>query len=289
MPELPTSKALTVIDNVCSLGVTFFDLSGGEPLLRGDLAVLAKRVSAHNCLVSMNTNGTLLKRSKVSEIANAFDLVAVSIDGPEEIHDKIRGVAGSYRKALESIKLLKARGVVVGVNTVISPWNLSVLPKFIEGLRSLVDFVQLQPIHPYPPPPENRLPPGEITKLQDFLIELKHKDPSFLALPTEFIKGFRLFFEGRTPKICHAGKLYVAVNPFGMLLACAARADVVIGNVLESPADHLLKDGGIRDCWLKVASCHGCWLECTVGVSMIIKEPLKETVHLTGYFRRLRF
>lgn len=289
IPELPTSKALVAIDNVCNSSVAFFDLSGGEPLLREDLAVLAKRASSHNCLVSMNTNGTLLKKTKASQIADAFDVITVSIDGPEEIHDRIRGVAGTYRRAVEAIKLLKTHGVMVGVNTVISPWNLKALPKFIDELRSFVDFVQLQPIHPYPPPPKNKLPLEEILKLQDYLIGLKHKDPSFLALPTDFIQGFRLFFEGKVPKICHAGKLYVSVNPSGMLLACAARGDVVLGNVLEHSVSHLLKNEGARDCWLKVASCRGCWLECTVGVSMIVKEPFKEAANLASYFRRLQF
>ena len=39
-------------------------------------------------------------------------------------------------------------------------------------------------------------------------------------MPTEFIKGFKQFFKGNAPKICHAGELYVAINPEGKLLAC---------------------------------------------------------------------
>jgi MoaA/NifB/PqqE/SkfB family radical SAM enzyme len=56
IPELSTKKAIAAIDVVCGLGVPFFDLSGGEPLLRKDLVVLAKRVADYGCLVSMNTN-----------------------------------------------------------------------------------------------------------------------------------------------------------------------------------------------------------------------------------------
>lgn len=36
------------------------DFSGGEPTLRNDLEILAKRVREYNCIVSMNTNGYLL-------------------------------------------------------------------------------------------------------------------------------------------------------------------------------------------------------------------------------------
>ena len=285
MPELSTAKALKVIDNVCSLGVSFFDFSGGEPLLRRDLAILAKRASSHSCLVSMNTNGTLLKSAKASKIADAFDVVAVSIDGPPEVHDKIRGVAGTREKAFETIKFLKAKGVRVGVNSVVSPWNIKALPRFIEELRSIVDFVQVQPMHPYPPPPENKPPSEEISRLQGYLLKLKSEDPGFLAVPSDFIRGFKLFFEGQAPKICHAGKLYVAVDPFGRLLACAARGDIVLGDVLERSAAELLRGERESDCWLKIDSCPGCWLECTVGVSMIVEKPLKETLHMAGYLR----
>jgi MoaA/NifB/PqqE/SkfB family radical SAM enzyme len=53
IPELSTRGALEAIDAVCNLGVPFFDLSGGEPLLRKDLVILAKRIADHGCLVSM--------------------------------------------------------------------------------------------------------------------------------------------------------------------------------------------------------------------------------------------
>lgn len=280
--ELPTNKALSVIDKVCSLGVPFFDFSGGEPLLRRDLITLAKKAASHNCLVSMNTNGTLLKREDTSKIADAFDIIVVSIDGPREYHDKIRGVAGTFQKATETVKMLKRHGVKVGVNSVISPWNIEILPKFIEELRSTVDFMQVQPIHPYPQPPENKPLMAKVLALQEYLLNLKRGAPDFLAVPMEFIQGFRLFFYGKTPKICDAGRLYVAIDPAGNLLACAARGDIALGNLLEHSAEEILlgKVDGSQGGWVKVASCEGCWLECTVGVSITARKPFKEALYM---------
>ncbi len=280
--ELPTDKALSVIDNVCRLGVSFFDFSGGEPLLRRDLTTLAKRASSHNCLVSMNTNGILLKKEDAPKIADAFDIVVVSLDGPREYHDRIRGVAGTFQKAVEAVKMLKSHGVKVGVNSVISPWNIEILPKFIEEIRAMVDFMQVQPVHPFPPPPENKPPTEKVLALQEYLLNLKHEDLGFLTVPTEFIQGFRLFFDGKTPKICDAGRLYVAIDPAGNLLACAARGDMALGNLLENSAEDMLlgKVNRSQDGWVKVASCEGCWLECTVGVSMTARKPFKEAVYM---------
>jgi MoaA/NifB/PqqE/SkfB family radical SAM enzyme len=276
-PELPTKKAIAAIDAVCSLGVPFFDLSGGEPLLRKDLITLAKRVASHGCLVSMNTNGTLLDESRISGITDIFDLVVVSLDGPKGIHDRIRGVPGTYDKAVKAIKLLKANEVRVGVNSVVTPWNIKILPQFMEELRSQVDFVQVQPIHPYPPPAENAPPEKEVSKFLKYMMMLKRSDPGFLAVPKDYIKGFNRFFKGEAPKICHAGELYIGIDPAGKLLACPARSDIVLGDTLSGSIGDVLKD---KQCneegWREVSACRGCWLECTVGVSMLLENPFKE-------------
>ena len=285
IPELSTKKALVVIDTVCKLGVPFFDLSGGEPLLRKDLIVLAKRVASHGCLVSMNTNGTLLNEGRVSEIADVFDTVVVSLDGPKEVHDKIRGVPGTYEKAVEAIRLLKANGVRIGVNSVATPWNIDILPQFIEGLHGKVDFAQVQPMHPYPPSPENSPSSEQVSKLLNYLLNLKRSDPSFLVVPTEFLKGFEQFFKGKAAKVCHAGELYVAINPEGKLLACPARSDIVLGDALCGSVDDVLKRRDSKG-FRKVSACRGCWLECTVGVSMVLNNPLREASQLVGLWAR---
>ena len=284
-PELPTKKALAAIDAVCSLGVPFFDLSGGEPLLRKDLSALAKRAAFHGCLVSMNTNGTLLNEKRLSEMADVLDLVVVSLDGPKDVHDKIRGVPGTYHKAMKAIRLLKAHGIKVGINSVATPWNIDVLPSFIEELRNQVDFAQIQPIHPYPPPPENLTSDKQVNRLVGYLLRLKRIDPSFLAVPTDFLKGFELFFKGEAPKICHAGELYVAIDPMGKLLACPARSDLVLGDTLNESVDVILKGERDSEGWRKVSACRGCWLECTAGVSMMLKNPLKEAPQLVSLWR----
>lgn len=284
IPELSTKNALLVIDAVCSMGVPFFDLSGGEPLLRKDLLVLAKRVASYGCLVSMNTNGTLMYEKNVAEVAKVFDTIVVSLDGPKQIHDKIRGVPGTYEKAVKTLQLLKARGVRVGVNSVITPWNIDILPKFIEELRSYVDFAQVQPMHPYPPSPGKIPSEEQVSNLLNYLLKLKSYDPGFLALPTKFIKGFEQFFKGKMLKICHAGELYFAINPEGKLLACPARSDIILGDTLNTSLDDSLKNRNSEG-WSKVNACNGCWLECTVGVAMTLKNPLSEASQLIGLWR----
>ena len=140
-------------------------------------------------------------------------------------------------------------------------------------------------MHPYPPSPENSPSSDQVSKLLDYLLNLKRSDPSFLVVSKEFLKGFEQFFRGKAPKVCHAGELYVAINPQGKLLACPARSDIVLGDTLCDSVDDVLKSRDSEG-WRKVSACRGCWLECTVGVSMVLKNPLKEVSQLVGLWAR---
>ena len=286
-PELSTQEALKVVDGVCRLAIPFFHFSGGEPLLRKDLTLLAKRAADNGCIVGLSTNGTLFNQGKACEIARVFDQVYISLDSFAEIHDEYRG-GGTFKKVVEAIEWLKSFGAKVGVCTVIASWNIEVLPDFIEWLRSRVDFVQVQPIHPYPPPPQNRPPSEALSRLLEYLLKLKRTDPNFMIAPTNFIKGIESFFDGKAPKICHAGELYVAIDPLGNLLACATRTDIVLGNVLDKPIDEILNEKTEAYEWLKIDTCQGCWLPCTSQTSMIMCSPFTEALHRISALMKMK-
>lgn len=139
-PELSTKKALKVVDNACRSETLLFQFSGGEPLLRKDLTILANRASNNGCTVGLSTNGTLITESNAYEITDAFDQIYVSLDGYVDIHDKNRGMKGTFKKAIEAIEFLKIYGAKVGVNVIIAPWNIQILPEFIEWLHGRVEL-----------------------------------------------------------------------------------------------------------------------------------------------------
>ncbi len=281
-PELSSRDALRVIDQACQLGISFINLCGGEPMMREDLIALAKRASTYGCVVGMNTNGTLLNSDRASRISEAFDVVTVSLDGPEEIHEKGRRVKGSFKRALDGIKLLRSKGVRTGASVVLSPWNIEALPEFMERLRNLVAFVTVQPIHPYPPPSQNRPSSPAIERVVGYLLRLKRENPKFISVPTGFINGFKSFFEATATKICHAGELYMAIDPTGKLKPCAARHDIILGNIFNTSIGEMLSSRWRNPDWDKVLGCEGCWLGCTVGISMWMKASIKEAISIFG-------
>jgi MoaA/NifB/PqqE/SkfB family radical SAM enzyme len=266
-----------VVAKVCESGVSILDFSGGEPMLRKDLFVLAKKAKEYGCIVSMNTNGTLFDEEKADEASRLFDYIVISLDGPREVHDRLRGVRGSYDRALTALDLLKQRGMRVGINMVITPTNLGFLPSLIEEIKERADFLTIQPVNPC----NHTLNYDEmaVERLRGVLLKLREK--GLVPLPIPYIEGMFSYLRCKAPKVCDAVRLYFAISPMGDVLACGARNDIVLGNLFEKGLGEILNRPSLRAIE-RVNRCRGCWLTCTSGVSLAFRRPLQE---IKGYIR----
>ncbi len=114
-------------------GVWDIGLTGGEPFLRQDLAAVCRSLYRHmpRAGIGLVTNGLLPERisETAAEIARSNPgralSVAVSLDGLEETHDRVRGVPGNFSRALKTVEALKSRapGVEVGFSHTVTPTN----------------------------------------------------------------------------------------------------------------------------------------------------------------------
>jgi len=87
---------------------------GGEPFLRRDLADLAHSFGRRGLRhLAIPTNGLVEERESVERILREnpelFLSVAVSFDGPPEIHDAIRQVPGGHQRSRQSVRDLKSQ------------------------------------------------------------------------------------------------------------------------------------------------------------------------------------
>ena len=89
------------------LGVRWVVFTGGEPLMHSDLFALSRRLRAAGVRVTILSTGLLLARF-AHEIVAEIDDVIVSLDGPEEIHDRIRRVPGSFRAIADGVAAIHA-------------------------------------------------------------------------------------------------------------------------------------------------------------------------------------
>lgn len=131
--ELSTEQVFAVMDDLYAYGVRVLILSGGEPLMRPDLFAIARRAKAMGFYVGLSTNGTLIDRSNLPEIAETqFDYVGISLDGLRETHDRFRRRVGAFDEALNGIRLCRETGLKVGLRFTLTQDNASELPDLLR-------------------------------------------------------------------------------------------------------------------------------------------------------------
>ena len=114
-------------------------LFGGEPLLYPNWTKVVEIVKSAGLRCNIVTNGVLLNRWAEEIVDLELDEIIFSLDGPEEIHDDIRGVKGTFRKAIDSfinINNLKhqknKKRPLISINTVLTEQTYRYLDEIAE-------------------------------------------------------------------------------------------------------------------------------------------------------------
>jgi heme d1 biosynthesis radical SAM protein NirJ len=131
--ELSTAEVFTVMEDLKQFGVPVLILSGGEPLLRPDLADIGRRAKQMGFYVGLSTNGTLIDQTNIGTLAGiGFDYLGVSLDGIEDTHDRFRRKAGAFRASLDGIRLARAAGIKAGIRFTLTQDNAHDLPALLD-------------------------------------------------------------------------------------------------------------------------------------------------------------
>ncbi len=205
-------------------------MSGGEPLLRPELAEIVRTLKqgAAPLRVFLNTNAALLSRARFDElVAAGVDEVLISFDYPDARHDEFRGIPGlferirgfiaelpaaqrtrvvltsvlharNFREALAAARLALAWGVNI---------NYSAYTWLRTNDRSLL------------------VAGDEITAFRttiEELIAFKHAEHNVLT--SDFVlRGMVRFYERGSIPGCRGGERSLVVNPDGTLSPCGLK------------------------------------------------------------------
>ena len=103
------------IQEALPLGLRSVKLTGGEPLLHPQFRKLVALISEAGLRIVIETNGTLVDDDLAEYLKQKeVTFISVSVDGATaEIHDELRGVPGSYQRALDGIRSLVKVGYPV--------------------------------------------------------------------------------------------------------------------------------------------------------------------------------
>lgn len=121
--ELSTEDIKRGLDILKDAGVIELVLSGGDPLLRDDIAEIIAYAS-ERFVTTVYDNGSMAAK-KMDALRNV-DFVAISIDSlDEKKHDYIKDVPGAWKRAMETVETLYKEGIKVSVTPTISQLNLN--------------------------------------------------------------------------------------------------------------------------------------------------------------------
>ncbi len=143
---MTTAEALDVVDQLARLGAREIGLIGGEAFLRRDWVEIVRRIASHGIRCGIQTGGRQLTDERIRQAADAgLQQIGVSIDGLETLHDRMRGVPGSFRMAVDALHRAKAAGLEVTVNTSIGCETMADLPGILDVIANAgVTIWQLQ-------------------------------------------------------------------------------------------------------------------------------------------------
>jgi len=264
---LQEKAILKQIFNSGACGVAF---EGGEPLLRKDLVEIlafSRSLPLHTSLI---TNGTLLE-SRIDEIAPFINgVVYVSLDGLEKTHDTIRGIDGSFRKALRGINAAKVK-VPVTINTTVMTENVDEIESLVRLAKELGTKISVAVAHEYCSANASSPANSKVSKIAHGLIAMKRE-----GYPIVNSIGYLKVMAKDKNWQCKPWTM-INIDPRGkIVLPCYIHNDYASSvSVFE---------GGINSAvsgfnWKKVENCKRCNLHCYVEPSLVLSNDIKAYMH----------
>lgn len=109
-----------------------------EPLVYPHLIESLFYAQSKNLYTSITTNALTLSRHANQLCEAGLNDLFISLDGPEEIHNMIRGHKSSFQKALEGMEQVfaKKNRPNVSVFCTITEWNIGHLKRFADGFKN---------------------------------------------------------------------------------------------------------------------------------------------------------
>lgn len=252
--ELTTQEGKNLIRQLADCDVLQLSFSGGEPLIRKDIFELIGYAKSLDMSTSINTNALCINQETAKRIVSSgIDLVYISLDSSiPDLHERIRGVKGSFNKAMYAIDLLrkesKKNKPMVYINTTITRENIGDILNIAKLCSDKkVNGFTLQPIHEscemgFLVDSKERIDKKCALDLEREIDTLYSKYKNLLPHGREYYRSFREFLESPEKLYryrCIAGFEMVMISPYGDVFTCPMEFQKM-GNIREK---------SFRDIW----------------------------------------
>lgn len=228
--------------------VPWFTITGGEPFLREDMSDLLDSLASvcAPVFVTVPTNGSLSGAAlEAAAVCRAHPgtgfALNISLDGPREVHDRVRGREGAFDSAIETygrVRAAKPPNLRLGFHTVISKFNAGSMRELAEAVNALKPDSHFFEIAQ--PRAELAMEGADIAPGAEELKRALAVARGQLELENSGVAGWRLvrflrgeyyravessFARGEMP-VCHAGTASAYAAPDGTLTACPNRGEM---------------------------------------------------------------
>ncbi|MBF0118018.1 MAG: radical SAM protein [Desulfobacterales bacterium] len=277
--EHPLARWIEVIEELYRVGIININFSGGEPLLRGDIYGLIEKVRDIGIKgIELSSNGLLLNKDAIDKFISAgvkrFNL---SIDGIGEMHDRVRGIKGSFNANIGVLDYLKDSNVQVAIHTNLLEENIADLPKIIELSECYNVFWSLNIINDtqyyFRGIDKQGLSPKNLEKIEylvGFIEDKLASNSVKILLKKEYLPFLKriLVQGGLMPEIrciCGFNSIYINAN-MDVFTGCTALNPV--GNLSNHSIEEILHGEGYRVQAERMfnRNCPGC--TCSMWMNM---------------------
>ena len=260
-------------------------LTGGEPLLRPDIAEVGRALRRRHVSWGIVSNGWFYDEAMHRKLMDAgMGTLTISLDGLAEAHDWMRGRPGSFERAERAIALAAAEGprLHFDVVTCVNRRNFQELEALYGRLQALGvpqwRIFTIIPIGRAAQDPDMHLTDAEFTALMDFIAAKRAEIPGQARndghgmTVTFSCEGYLGRYENQVrdvPFFCHAGINIASVLIDGRICACPnIDRDVFSqGNIYEDNFWQVWQERfqPFRDRrWTRKGRCAHCkvWRDC---------------------------
>ena len=135
--ELTTEECLDLVRQLARMGTREVTLIGGEAYLRRDWLEIIREVRDCGMDCTMQSGGLNLTEDRIQAAVDAgLQGLGISIDGLREVHDRLRGVRGSFDAAFKALHAIQKCGIDSSVNTQITSL---VIPQLRELMNLFIE------------------------------------------------------------------------------------------------------------------------------------------------------
>jgi radical SAM protein with 4Fe4S-binding SPASM domain len=257
-------------------------LIGGEAYLRKDWLKIINEISSNGILCTMQSGALNLTDERLRQAADAgLGAIGVSVDGLRDLHDRLRGVRGSFEAAFRALASGRKYGMTTSVNTQITSLVMPELRQlqdlFIDAGASNWQIQLTVAMGRAADHPELLLQPYELLELMPLLAELYRKgiEYNFIMQPGNNIGYFGPYeslWRGHGDESvhwtgCNAGQNTVGIEADGTIKGCPSLPTSAYsgGNIRDLTAEQIwtsspelsfTRNRTVDDLWGYCRSCY---------------------------------